>query len=357
MDEVADIGPPVLIAGQVHCGPEAGAQFLHPDLADALDRHLARRPLVMEARLETVEGDLAHHRVQPVLDPARQQGALLVRRRLGQQAIESQALGEDRRRLGQRQRRIGQQAALPRRQRLVHPVAQFMRQRQDVAPLAHPVQEDIRVPIRRHRVSIGAGLLARPRPRIDPRPVEEPARPLGEVSAQISKAGQHHRAPARPVIGARRRRLDRRIAVPVGQPILAHRLGLQRIIAMRQTRIGFGDGLSHGVHALAVDFIAQMAAVGGTFEAAFPVLQRLFGGDGVQHHGHGPGDAGKGLRQALARRLTLGAVRVAETVQPFGQGQLLIPEGRAQRGQGLVEQARPLGLDRAALGDEGLQLG
>ncbi|MNE08115.1 hypothetical protein D3C80_1007610 [compost metagenome] len=100
-----------------------------------------------------------------------------------------------------------------------------------------------------------------------------------------------------------------------------------------------------------------MAAVGGTFEAALAILQRLFGGDGVQHHGHGPGYGRKGRRQALARRLALGRVGVAEAVQPLGQGQPFLARLGAQHGQGLVEQARPLSLDRPALGDEGLQFG
>ncbi|MNE43206.1 hypothetical protein D3C80_1373710 [compost metagenome] len=206
-------------------------------------------------------------------------------------------------------------------------------------------------------MGVGARLLARSGLGVDPRPVEEPGRALGEVAAEVRKAGQHDLARLRPVIGAWRRRLDGGVAVPVVQGRLAHGLGFQRVIAVRDARIGFGHGLGHGVDALAVDLVAQVAAVGGTLEAAPLVFQRLVGGDGVHDHGHGLGLVGEGFRQPLGGGGALGGVGVAETVQGFGQGQALAVGVSAQSGQGLVEQTRPLGLNGAALGDEGFQFG
>ncbi len=68
---------------------------------------------------------------------------------LGQQALEHQALAEDRGGLGQGQRRVGQQGAQRRAQGLVHGVAQLVGQGQHVAPLAHVVHEHVGVPRRR----------------------------------------------------------------------------------------------------------------------------------------------------------------------------------------------------------------
>lgn len=105
MHEVRDIGPVhAVIRREIEGRAEAFGLHLHPQLTDALMRDLALLPLVMQQRLEAVEGDLAHHRVQHVLDLGRQQRAAAARIGLRiQQRAEGQHLPEHARRLGQRQ--------------------------------------------------------------------------------------------------------------------------------------------------------------------------------------------------------------------------------------------------------------
>ena len=174
-----------------------------------------------------MERDLAHHRIEAVLDPPGQQAALLGLRRGGQQPVKRQPLGEDRGRLGQGQGRIGQQCPLTGRQGVVHRMAQLMRQGQDIAPLAHPVQEYIGMPVGADRMAIGTRLLARPRLAVDPRLVEETPGPFGELGAQIGETLQHQRPALGPVEAARGAGLDRGVAVPLVQPVLAQRLGTE----------------------------------------------------------------------------------------------------------------------------------
>ena len=76
MHEVADIGPVVFIAGveldrRARLSPITSSQ-IRADLGRATARPDAG---VVEAGLEAVEGDLAHHRVEPILDLAGQKGA------------------------------------------------------------------------------------------------------------------------------------------------------------------------------------------------------------------------------------------------------------------------------------------
>ena len=78
--EVADIGPPVLVSiveldrrarGSRPSPPSRSRRCWSTDTSPC-------GPLVVEAGLEAVEGDLAHHGVQPVLDAPGQQAALLL---------------------------------------------------------------------------------------------------------------------------------------------------------------------------------------------------------------------------------------------------------------------------------------
>ena len=67
-----DVAPEGLIAGlEIDGRPKALALHLEPDLAEPLRGQLAFAPLGVHLALETVERDLADHRVDHVLDLGR----------------------------------------------------------------------------------------------------------------------------------------------------------------------------------------------------------------------------------------------------------------------------------------------
>ena len=310
----------------------------------------------MEALLETVEGDLAHHRVEPVLDLAGQQRSALGGRGLGQQALEHEALAEDRGRLRQRQRRVGQQRALRRRQRLVHGVAELVRERQHVSPLVHVIQEHVGVLRRGHRVRERAGGLARPRLGVDPRAVEEGPRPVGEGGGQRAEALQHDRLGLLPAVDAGRRFGERGVAVPVVQLRQAERLGLERVVLVAEGGVGLRHRLHHHAHALGVDLVGEVAAGLRVGEAAPAVLHLLLEGDRVQHqrqHGHlRLQRGGEGMRGLLAP----GGGGVGEAVQRLGEGQRVGTDLHLQPRERLVVQAHPAGHGGRAVDEQALQV-
>ncbi len=193
MDEVGDIGPedPVVVV-EAQRRPEARLLGLQPDLADLLGRQLALAALVVEPGLELVEGDLAHHRVQHVLDLAGDEDAPALGVLLpGEQRAEGQHLAEDRGRLGQGQRRVGEQRALRARQHLMHAMAQLMGQGHHIAGAAVVVQQDIGMGARRDRMGEGAGRLARARRGIDPALVEEALADGGQLRREGGIGAEH----------------------------------------------------------------------------------------------------------------------------------------------------------------------
>ena len=63
----------------------------------------------MKPCLKAVEGDLAHYRIEAILDPPRQKHPALLWVGIGKKLFKDQALTKDRGGLGQGQGRIGQQ--------------------------------------------------------------------------------------------------------------------------------------------------------------------------------------------------------------------------------------------------------
>lgn len=175
MHEMRHIGPEGLVARHELEGiAQRFRLHRHPQRIDVLGRQLALGAGGVQLAFEIVEGDLAHDRVDHVLDLAGQQRlALGFVGGLGQQRAEGQHLAEDRGGLGQRQRRRGQQLALCRRQALVDAVAQLMRQRHHVARLAEIVQQHIGVDGGHGRMGKGTRRLAGFHRRIDPAALEE----------------------------------------------------------------------------------------------------------------------------------------------------------------------------------------
>ena len=133
----------------------------------------ARRSSV-HAALEGAEGDLADHRIEHVLDLAREHDAAARRIALGlEERAEGQLLAEDRGGLRQRQRSLRQQQALPAREHLMNPVAELVGQDHHVPRLSLIVEQQVGMGARHGGVGEGAGRLAAAHRRVDPVVVEE----------------------------------------------------------------------------------------------------------------------------------------------------------------------------------------
>ena len=197
MDEVRDVGPEGLVA---RAEPDRRARGSRPaptsrarTSCSAVSSPL--RALEMDLALEGVEGDLAHDRVDHVLD-LRGEHRLALDRVGGllEEAAEGQHLAEHARGLGERQRRRRHERAVRRREHLVHAVAELVRERHHVPRLALVVEEHIGVRRRHRRMREGAGRLAGPDRRVDPALVEES---LGDLGHARREAGIGCRAPCR----------------------------------------------------------------------------------------------------------------------------------------------------------------
>ncbi len=310
----------------------------------------------MEAGLEAVEGDLAHDGVEAVLDLARQQGLALLAFRLGQEAFEDQALAEDRGGLGQGQRGVGQQGALRRGQRLVHGVAQFVGQGQDVAALAHEVKEHIGVAVGGDRVGIGPGLLAGARAGVDPGLGEEHLGRLGELGRQAGVALQHDGLGLFPAIAAGLGAGQGGVAVPMVQHLAAHDLGLEAIVAVADGGVAFHHRRLQRRHRFRVHLVGQVAGSGGGGVLAPAVLDLFFEGQGVEAERQGGFPFRQSLCKGAGRLLAARGVGVGEAVEGLRQGQGLGPDLGGQPGQGLVVEPAPVGDGGAAVDQQMLKV-
>ncbi len=311
MDEVADVSPVVFVAlVQLHRRAEAFAHDLEPDFGDLVGGHFGFGAQRMEAGFEPMEGDLAHHRVQPVLDLAREKRAAVGGGRFRQQPFEHQAFAEDGGGLGQGQGGVGQQSAERGGQGLVHSVAQLMGQGQHVAPLAHIVEEDVGVGVGTDRVGIGARRLAAPGPCIDPGVVEEGAGMVGEDGGQAFEGVQHHPLGVVPAVHLRLGLIEGSVAIPVVQRLLTHQLGLEGVVAVRQARIGLDHRLFHGRDRGGIDLIGQVTRGGRAVELAPAILDRLFHRHRIQGQAEHRRIGLQRLGQALGRGFALFGVGV-----------------------------------------------
>ncbi|QYU71095.1 molecular chaperone DnaK [Leptolyngbya sp. 15MV] len=346
--EVRDVGPvQAVVRRELEGGAQAFLLHLHPDLADPLMRDLTPLPLVMQQRLEAVEGDLAHHGVQHVLHLGGEQRAPPARIGLGvQQRAEGQHLAEHARGLGQCQRRGGQQIALLCREDLVHAMAELMRQRHHVPRLAVVVHQQVGVRGWHGRVREGAGGLAGPERRIHPRLVEEALAEFRQFRAEGAIAGHHARHRLRPgdlavvLVG------QRRVAVPVHHLLKAQPLRLHRVVAMRKPRKALAHGGDEGIHHLVLHHVGPVP-VGGRARIVPPAVDDLLVlrqhvGDQAEQADIGP----ERLRDALRRRRAHLAVPVRELVQRGGDGQFLARHRHAHARDRLVEQPVPGGAAR-----------
>ena len=345
MDEVADVGP---VGAVFLVEAEGRAQALllhrHPDLADRVGRQFALAPRHVHARFEVVEGDLAHHRVQHVLDLARQHGLArgLVGRGL-EQRLEGQHLAEHRGGLGQRERRVGHQRALPARQHLVHAVAQLVGQRHDVPHLALVVEQQIGMRRRHRGMGEGARRLARPRRRVDPGIVEELPAHRRQLRREGAVGVEHDLRRLGPLDHAVVVLGQRRVAVPVGHRLDAEPLGLELVVAVGEPRIGRLHRGGERVDHLVLDAVGEVHRGLRPRILAPAVLDLLVLGERVGDQREDRDIVGLDLAERLGRILADRGILARQPVEDLRLGQHLVAEGIAQPRDGLVEQARPGG--------------
>ena len=186
-----------------------------------LGGQFAVAPLGMDGALERIERDLAHHRVDHVLDLAGEQRlALLGAAGLRQQPLEGQHLAEHAGGFRQCQRRRRHQRAVLGRQHLMHAVAEFMGERHHVARLALIIHQHIRMRRRRGRMRECARRLAGPHRRIDPAIGEKPLGDAGHFRREAAIGRQHHVPGVGPGDTAGGGERQRRVAIPMREFLL-----------------------------------------------------------------------------------------------------------------------------------------
>ena len=175
-----------VVRGELEGPPQALGLNLKPDFAKPLRQDLTHAPLGMDPRLEAVEGDLPHYRIEHILDLAGQQQPAPPRVGLGiQDGAEGQHLAENARGFRKGERRAGSKIALRlTRQNLMHTMPQLMGERHHVPCTAMVVHEDIGMRGGHGRVGEGAAGLARPQPGVDPGAVEEALADLRQHRAE-----------------------------------------------------------------------------------------------------------------------------------------------------------------------------
>ena len=227
------IAPPVAVAiGDLDRVTEHRVLALGPQVAETFDAQFAFGAASGVHRvLEAVHRDLAEHRGDRVLQRGRQQGEAfvgVVDQR--QQSITGDRFAEHRRRLGERERRVLVEDALFAGQVEMDAMSEFVGERCHVARLRRPVQQHVRVMLRRHAGGERAAALAGANRGVDPRFVDEPSDDSGELRRERGVCVAHDLCslgPANVSVGAG----HRRHAVVVGELVEAEHLGLQRVPA------------------------------------------------------------------------------------------------------------------------------
>jgi len=361
MDEMRHIGPERLVAiHEVESIAKALRLDAHPERVDVVRCQLAVGAGRVQLAFEVVEGDLADHGVDHVLDLAGQEH--LARRLVlcpGQQAAEGQHFAEDAGGLGQRQGRRGQHLALRGRQHLMNPVAKFMRQRHHVARLAEVVEHDIGVDLGHRRMGEGAGRLAGFHRGVDPAPLEERARDPRHLGGEGGIGTQHRVARLVPADGALFLDRQGRVAVPDLQPLQPQPFRLQPVVAVAEPRIGGDHGIAQRRDHLGLDMVGKVAAVLRIGHLAPAILDLLFLGQRVVNPREELDIALENLGQCARPGLAARAVGIAHQVQRRleAEGLVLARDGEFQPGHGLVEKPVPgRGADHRLIMQEALQL-
>ena len=261
VDEMRDIGPEGLIScAQLDRGPERIGLHAHPQIADLVGGEFALAAFRVQLALEGIEGDLAHHRVQHVLDLRGQHGAPLgFVGGARQQGPERQHFAKHRCGFSQRQRRGRHQRAIGRRQHLMHAVAELVGERHHVARLALVIHQHIGMGRGHGGMCESARRLAGANGGVDPALVEEAARNVSHFRGEIAIGAEHRVARLNPSVGFGGHIGEWRVAVPMVQLLHAEPLGFQLVIAVRQPRMRRLHGGDQRIDHFALDAVRQVA--------------------------------------------------------------------------------------------------
>ena len=220
-------------------------------------------------------------------------------------------------------------------------VAELMRERHHVARLALIVQQHIGMDGRNRRMREGAGRLAGTRRRVDPALVEEPFGDRRHFRREPAIGVEHRLARLVPADHALHRLRERRVAVPVLQPVLAEPAGLEGVVAMRQARIGVVHRRDERIDDLRLDPVRQVPRRSDVGEAAPLVGDRLV----LRQHVGDEGEEADVLLEGDGERGSGGGpfllLRLGEPVQRFLQRQAFAGDIEAQRRQRFVEKPVP----------------
>ena len=135
-------------------------------------------------------------------------------------------------------------------------------------------------------------------------------------------------------VGASR---ERRVTVPVRQALLAEPSCLERVVAVREPRIGGAHGGDQCIHRFPLDAVRQMAVVGDVGEAAPAVGDFLVLGERIGDQRELLHIVLEGRRQGLRGGLAVRRRAVLQQVQRRLDGQRLSQNLEAQIGDGRVE--------------------
>ncbi len=216
-----------------------------------------------------------------------------------------------------------------------------MGQRHHVARFAQVVEHHIGVHLGHGGMREGAGRLALLHARVDPTLGEKG---LGQfrharVKGRISLAHQPARLlPAKDAVFFHR---QGRVAVPDLHPLQPQPLGLQRVIAVRQPRIGGDDRIAQRLHHLGLDMVRQVAAGLRRRQLAPAVRDFLFLGQRVVHTGKERQLFAKGRGQGPRAGLAARAVMVGQQVQRRLDAQPVALDLERHPRDGFVEELVP----------------
>ncbi len=200
---------------------------------------------------------------------------------------------------------------------------------------------------RRHgRMRECARSLAGPHRRVDPALVEEALGDAGHLRRERAVGGEHRGLRFRPADAAARRLRQRRIAVPGRQPLLAEPFGLERIIAMRQPRIGAAHRRDQRINHFGLDAVGEMARRRDVVEAAPAVGDFLVLGERVGDQRERAQIFLEGFRQRIRGGLAFACRRILQQVQRRLDGERLTVDLETQIRNRAVEHPVPGGIGR-----------